>query len=135
MLYWGEGGKSRNTVQLTNSDPAMILLFLRFLRYHFAVSNARVRIQCNVHAADVHRVSEIEDYWLGMLALSRDSLTKTMVNSIPRSSLQKRRNLLPHGTCRLTVGDTAIVQHIYGAIQEYSGTERPEWLDCARRVP
>jgi hypothetical protein len=38
-------------------------------------------------------------------------------------------NRLPYGTCRLSVHSTAIVQHIYGAIQEYAGFDRPEWLD------
>lgn len=129
MLYWGEGSKTRNVVELTNSDPMVVTFFLRFLRWFFEVPDIRVRIQCNVHAADVDRVVEIEDYRLDALALSRESLTKSMVNSVPRSSLQKRRNLLPQGTCRLTVCDTAVVQHIYGAIQEYGGFDRPGWLD------
>ena len=29
---------------------------------------------------------------------------------------------------RLTVYDTRIVQHIFGAIQEYGGFERSDWL-------
>lgn len=36
---------------------------------------------------------------------------------------------MPFGTCKLVVCDTAIVQSIYGAIQEYGGFERPGWLD------
>jgi hypothetical protein len=40
-----------------------------------------------------------------------------------------RKNKLPYGTCRVVVHDTALVQSIYGAIQEYVGFERPEWLD------
>jgi hypothetical protein len=38
-------------------------------------------------------------------------------------------NRLPYGTCRLMVHSTQVVQHIYGAIQEYGGFDRPEWLD------
>jgi hypothetical protein len=33
-----------------------------------------------------------------------------------------------HGTGRLAVASTAVVQSIYGAIQEYAGIDRPEWL-------
>jgi hypothetical protein len=44
-------------------------------------------------------------------------------------SKRKRVGRLPYGTCRLSVHSTAIVQHIYGAIQEYAGFDRPEWLD------
>jgi hypothetical protein len=39
-----------------------------------------------------------------------------------------RRNRLPYGTCRLKVCDTRIVQSIFGAIQEYGGFEREEWV-------
>ena len=47
---------------------------------------------------------------------------------LSRYSKRKRTNTLPYGTCRIIVHDTAILQHIYGAIQEYAGFERPEWL-------
>jgi transposase-like protein len=47
-------------------------------------------------------------------------------------SQKKRTNRLPYGTCRVSVSRTAIVQHIFGAIQEYAGFERPEWLDALR---
>jgi hypothetical protein len=30
--------------------------------------------------------------------------------------------------CRLTVCDTQLVQSIYGAIQEYAGFDREEWV-------
>ena len=29
----------------------------------------------------------------------------------------------------MTVHSTFVVQSIYGAIQEYAGIDRPEWLD------
>jgi hypothetical protein len=40
-----------------------------------------------------------------------------------------RTNRLPYGTIRVCVRSTAIVQSIYGTIQEYGGFERPEWLE------
>ena len=39
--------------------------------------------------------------------------------------------MLPYGTARLAMHSTFIVQSIYGAIQEYAGFARPEWLDLA----
>jgi len=36
---------------------------------------------------------------------------------------------LPYRVCALTVArSTPIVQHIFGAIQEYGGFEEPAWL-------
>jgi transposase-like protein len=56
-------------------------------------------------------------------------LRKSTVNVYSKYSQKKRRNLLPYGTCKVCVHRTQIVQTIYGAIQEYGGFERPEWLD------
>jgi hypothetical protein len=39
------------------------------------------------------------------------------------------RSKLPHGVCTLRVQSTWIVQHNYGAIQEYGGFDEPGWLD------
>jgi hypothetical protein len=51
------------------------------------------------------------------------------VNVYSKYSQKKRQNKLPYGTCRVSVYRTRIVQAIYGAIQEYGGFDRPEWLD------
>ncbi len=59
-------------------------------------------------------------------------MLSSTVNRYSKHSQKKRRNKLPFGTCRLVVCDTRIVQSIYGAIQEYAGFERPEWLDALR---
>lgn len=74
MLYWAEGSKARNTVQITNSDPELLAYFLRFLRAHFKVENSRVRLKCNLFADHVERQREIEDFWLARLGLGRESL-------------------------------------------------------------
>jgi hypothetical protein len=71
---------------------------------------------------------EIERFWLDVVGLPRTSLSKSTVNVYSKYSKKKRRNKLPYGTCRLAVHDTKLVQHIYGAIQEYGGFEREEWL-------
>lgn len=50
------------------------------------------------------------------------------MNVYSKHSQKKRQNKLPYGTCRLAVNDTAIIQSIYGSIQESGGFDRPEWL-------
>jgi hypothetical protein len=57
------------------------------------------------------------------------ALCKSIVNVYSKYSQKKRKNVLPYGTCRVVVHQTRIAQHIYGAIQEYGGFDRPEWLD------
>ena len=128
MLYWSEGSKDRTAVMLTNSDPDLLALFVRFLRKCYAVPPERIALTVNCHLNNGLELAEIEAWWLDRLELPPRSLRKATVNSPSRAS-RWRRNVLIYGTARVAVYSTAIVQSIYGAIQEYAGIERPEWVD------
>jgi transposase-like protein len=132
MLYWAEGGKTRNQVRISNSDPEVLRFFVRYLRTYFRVSDDTIRVTCNLFADHLDQQFEIEQFWLEQLDLPRSSLCKSVVNVYSKYSQKKRQNRLPYRTCRLVVSRTAIVQHIFGAIQEYGGFDRPEWLDALR---
>jgi transcriptional regulator with XRE-family HTH domain len=129
MLYWAEGGKARNAVLLTNSDPELVVFFAAFLREHFDVPDEAFRVYCNLFADHLDQQQQIEDHWLTVLRLPCSCLRPSVVNVYSKYSQKKRVNKLPYGTCRLVVHRTKIVQTIYGSIQEYGGFERPEWLD------
>lgn len=129
MLYWAEGAKSRNAVQFVNSDPAMMRCFAEFLRTYYAVRDEEFRLDCNLFADHIERQREIERFWLETLSLPVACLRKSTVNVYSKYSQKTRQNKLPYGTVRLVVHRTAIVQSIFGAIQEYGGFARPEWLD------
>jgi transposase-like protein len=128
MLFWAEGARARNAVVFTNSDPQMIRFFIGFLRQCYGVPDDRIAVTCNLFADHQARQHDIEQFWLETLDLPRSCLRKSIVNVYSKYSQKKRRNRLPYGTCRLVVNDTALVQSIYGAIQEYAGFDRPEWL-------
>jgi hypothetical protein len=129
MLYWAEGAKQRNQLQLSNSDPELARFFVRFLLTYFDLDPEDIRITCHLFADHVDRQRDIEHFWLRSLGLPPTSLRKSVVNRYSRSSQRKRLNRLPWGTCRVVVSRTAVTQSIYGAIQEYAGITRPEWLD------
>ena len=129
MLYWAEGDKrSRNAARVSNSDPEVLKLFMRFLRECLEVPDEQLKITCNLFADHVDRQWEIEQFWLEALDLPRTRLCKSFVNVYSKYSQKKRQNKLPYGTTRVTVHSTRVVQGIFGAIQEYGGFERPEWL-------
>jgi transcriptional regulator with XRE-family HTH domain len=129
MLYWAEGSKHRNSVQLTNSDPALVRFFVHFLREFFLLRDEEIRITCNLFADHAERQWQVEQFWLDHLRLPRTSLRKSTVNRYSKYSKRKRQNKLPWGTCRVTVHRTRVVQSIYGAIQEYASITKPAWLD------
>jgi transposase-like protein len=127
MLYWAEGSKSRCQVVFSNSDAEMMALFVRFLRECFGVTDERIAFGCNCHLGNGLAVDEIERWWLTRLGLPAEALRPTIVNRVSSAS-RRRRKTLPYGTGRIMVFSTQTVQRIYGAIQEYTGIDRPEWL-------
>jgi hypothetical protein len=129
MLYWAEGDKSsRNAARLSNSDPDLLRLFVRFLRECFGVADHQMALTCNLFADHLDRQIEIEQFWLDTVELPRERLCKSFVDVYSKYSQKKRTNKLPYGTTRVVAHSTYVVQNIFGAIQEYGGFERPEWL-------
>jgi transposase-like protein len=129
MLYWAEGGKDRNQIKFTNSDPAMVAVFVRFLRTYWNLRDRHIRLTCNLFADHVEQQRQIEQFWLDVAKLPCESLCKSTVNVYSKYSKKKRQNRLPYGTCRITVSRTRIVQSIFGAIQEIGGFTRESWLE------
>jgi transcriptional regulator with XRE-family HTH domain len=130
MLYWGEGAKSPKTqVCFSNSDPAMIKLFVRFLNTYFDIEPADIRISGHLFADHLERQRQVERYWLEVAGLSDESLRKSVVNLYSRSSKRKRVNKLPYGTCQVVLSRVHVLHSILGSIQEYGGFERPAWLE------
>lgn len=128
MLYWAEGSKGRNTVGFTNSDPRMLGLFRRFLTDAMAIERDEILLAINVYTNNGLTIDDIERYWLDLLNLPTTSARKHMTNHMPTSSSGRARNKLPYGVCTLRVHSTWMLQHIFGAIQEYAGFDEPAWL-------
>jgi hypothetical protein len=91
----------------------------------------KVSLRLNVYTNNGLSIEEIEEHWLSALDLPRACLRKHSLNHTPTSSSGMAKGRLLYGVCSLTVGSTALVQHIYGAIQEYAGSDEPRWLDGA----
>jgi hypothetical protein len=129
MLYWAEGAKSRNCAKFANSDSQMVLLLRRFLTVALGINAAEIRLSINAYTNNGLSIDKIERFWLNLLDLGKASVRKHTLNQLPTSSSGRSRSRLPYGVCFLIVNRTWVVQHIYGAIQEYAGFEEPRWLD------
>jgi transcriptional regulator with XRE-family HTH domain len=128
MLYWAEGRKSRNTLQFSNSDPHMMRLFRRFLSECIGADPGQMRVTLNVYTNNGMTIEEIERYWLELLDLPASCVRKHTLDHMPTSSSGRAKNKLPFGVCTLRVHNTWMLQHIYGAIQEYGGFDELAWL-------
>jgi hypothetical protein len=116
-------------VQLVNADVDLLRTFLRFLRSSFAVSDEHIALSVNCFLGNGLSIDEIQRWWLAQLDLPAGCLRKAIINRPSSASKRRKGHVLPYGTARLTVSSTFIVQSIYGAIQEFAGIDRPEWLD------
>ena len=127
MLYWAEG-QGRSDIEFSNSDPRMILLFRRFLTDRLGVPFEKILLSLNVYTNNGLSIAEIERYWLELLDLPASSVRKHTLDHRPTSSSGRAKRRNPYGVCTLRVHNTWMLQHIYGAIQEYAGFDEPAWL-------
>ena len=95
-------------------DVDMQKLFIRFLREEFSVPEEKFTVYINCFINKLEDWELIKNYWIKELKLSESSLRKPSLKIIN----EQIENM---GVCRLVVNDTKLVQHIYGAIQEYAG--------------
>lgn len=127
MLYWAEGGKGLWAVAFVNSDAGMMVHFVKFLRTSLSVPDSYMQVSVNCYLDHGLTLAEVEGYWLSVLKLPREAMRKsTVVPTKPAGTKRHRR--LKYGTCRVAVTRSEYLHHILGAIQEYTGLERPEWL-------
>lgn len=124
MLYWAEGAKHRNSIIFVNSDSNMMVLFMRFLRQCLNVSNERIKLKLHCHTDNLDDQQSIKKYWLDLLNLQHDCFGKVMVIQGGQTRNTRHQN----GICTISVSNTQLTMHIYGAIQEYIGIDKPEWL-------
>jgi len=78
-LYWGEGVKALNSsTGVSNSDPRVILLMIRWFTECFGVE--KERFMPRVFISDIHKDREviIEEYWSVTLDIPRSQFRKTV---------------------------------------------------------
>jgi hypothetical protein len=95
VLYWGEGSKTRNFVDVTNTDPAALLLFIAWARRYL---DPRIEFQLGLHLHAGNDEEEAKVYWRSVLSLPDVPFGKTYFKE---EGTGHRKNHLPHGVCRV----------------------------------
>lgn len=113
FLYWGEGTKTAvaNT-SLSNTDPAMIRFFIRWLE---SLGVPRNRLRVYVHLYSDMNVQKELRYWSKTLDLPLASFRKPYVKTSNRSGLSYLQKF-PHGTCNVIYGDRDISEYVLMAL-------------------
>ncbi|MFH1583047.1 MAG: hypothetical protein ABIB72_01870 [Candidatus Falkowbacteria bacterium] len=113
MLYWGEGTKLGNCVTLSNSNPDMVVLYLKFLRNICGVSENRLRILLHIYPE--HDEEEIKNFWSRITQIPVSQFSKTFVHKKKGGTYKKNSE---HGTISLRYSDKKLLEIINGWIKE-----------------
>jgi transcriptional regulator with XRE-family HTH domain len=95
MLYYGEGTKTGNTVDFANSDPMLLLVFLKFLRIICSIDTKKLRFYLYCFS-DQDSESSIT-FWCSHLGVQRRQFTKPYV----RSTLNKGKRTMKNGVSHI----------------------------------
>lgn len=78
MLYWAEGFKSKSEHRLgfCNSDPNMILFYIKWLKHCLHIKEKEITLRLTLNYSYKNKVSEIEESWSKILKLPRNQFTK-----------------------------------------------------------
>ena len=124
-LYWAEGYKkllvrkgkevTHHPVSLTNSDPVLIKMFLRFLREYCKVSEEKIRADLRIFPNQNGKY--IQEFWEKETGILPCNFGK-IYTGISKSSQSKRPyNRLPIGVIQIRVSDTKLFHRIIGYIE------------------
>lgn len=114
MLYWGEGGKSGNVVKFTNSDPAMIRLFLRFLRIICGIDENRLKAL--IHIYPDHDEKELLSIWIEKTGIPKEHFYKSYLH-VGKPGTYKNKS--KYGTLTINYPDKRLLGIILEWINYY----------------
>lgn len=106
-LWWGEGSKNRQEVCVTNTDPDVILLTLRWLREVYGVPLRMFRLRVKLHKdLDAERTLR---FWRRLTGIPRDQVYRPHILDRPNS---KRAGRLSYGICSIKVHDVLLFDRL-----------------------
>ena len=117
VLYWGEGTKSeRNAASLTlsNSDPLMISVYMRFIREILKIPEEKIR--AGIHIYPSISGDEAKKFWSKTTNLPENRFY--IITQVSRASQNKRPfNILPFGTVVIKINNRQQFYKVKGMIK------------------
>jgi len=118
-IYWAEGEKI-GSMALSNSDPALLQLYVRWLTTILRVDPRRLSFRVSAHLDCSFSHSELEEYWRTVLSMPKAVFEKPY--SIPIKN-KKRRKKLKHGMLRVRVSRPLRSLAKYYSVAEILGVD------------
>ncbi len=115
-LYWGEGSKTQQ-FQITNSDPHLILFFVKWVERIFKIQSQHLKAWLNIYPQQ--NENKIKRFWSDLTNIPLKNFGKSYVK--PISGGYKKNNLY-YGTIRVTVPKSTDLRYkVLGWLQKSLG--------------
>src|SRR3989338_617423 len=124
-LYWAEGhkrlivkdGKERtyHPVELTNSDPGIVKIFIRFLRETFGVVPRDIKVELRLF--EHQDAGRAIDFWSKATSIPRKNFRKPYYGISISSRGKRPYYRLEHGIIRIVLSKTVLFHKILGGIE------------------
>ncbi|HYF04619.1 MAG TPA: hypothetical protein VEA59_00440 [Patescibacteria group bacterium] len=98
-LYLGEGAKSYDHIKISNADPLIIKLAIKWFRSIFSLIDNNFSLR--IHSYPDLDIKQVEQFWLSATNLPVRCLRRTIIDD--RQKVLGKRGKLPYGTAHLTV--------------------------------
>jgi len=99
-LWISEGSKTMEQIRLVNSDPRVVILFIRWLREICELQDENITIAMHLYPDSDERSSM--EYWVNITKLPKCQFRKTQIDRRLDKKLLKLGKT-PHGTLHITV--------------------------------
>ncbi len=108
MLYWAEGSKEKEwgcgqNIQFSNSDSAMINLFIRWLTEIIGVESNRFVFGIYIHENHRDNIDKVREYWSSETGFPIESFSYVYFKKHRPKTKRKNVNDSYHGLLKLTV--------------------------------
>ncbi len=100
-LYWAEGSKTKRSLEMVNTDPHVLRLFIAWARRHHD-GDAEFVMSLHLHEGNDEAAAQL--HWEGELEMPEHSWGKTYIK--PKGT-GHRKNHLPWGVCRVRMKRSA----------------------------
>lgn len=99
-IYIGEGSKIGSFIRISNSDPRIIKLSIRWFKECFGLSNLNFKIR--IHLYPDSNENEAIKFWMSSLELNKDAFYSSSVDGRTNKQVKNKR-VLPYGTAHLSI--------------------------------
>jgi transcriptional regulator with XRE-family HTH domain len=99
-LYVGEGAKTIDSIRISNSDPLVIKVFIRWLKEICGLTNDNLTMRVHIYPDNDEKI--VLKYWKEVTGLPYSNFRKTIVDKRQNKSTNFRSKL-NYGTAHLSV--------------------------------